>query len=1068
MTTSGLLKSLQVVSRALPTTRKRLVTPDINLGRELLAALARTTGGWIGWEASNLRGIAEDLAFVPLSLQGRRAGSDIEVAALVNRALDKAIAGHRVSGRFETLQKSLGFRRALRDALLALRMGGVSVNTIQAAVIPGSPTHDLPAILEEYEALLERRNLTDPAGLFHAALESFDTEAPYVLDGEIVLTPSLNTRGLPGMLLQRLLAHGARPLVADSVIGSEAPASTLSHLVSAAGIESVGEAEMSSRRSSSLAWLTAAELPDANDPLLDRSAITTDFFAASSPSEELREVCRRIAAERLRWDQVEIIATDVDTYGVALDALCQQLDVGATMLHGVPLARTRLGRALDRWFAWLDDGLPADVLRESLEAGELHVPTLDVAPTALARELRKLRVGWGRSRYVAAATSMDIQGELDALTPYDNEVDEEFASRRKSRRRGMEAIVKFLELLMAATPAVPERGSATSTSSTCALLAQATLKWFELVPLHEAAEQQTAQRLRSRLTQLAEIDDESTTFSSALATLRDALGDLRAWPLVTDGRKPWSASGGMVHLTDIAHAGATGRARTFVVGLDAHRTQGAGRQDPLLPDAACRAIDQDALATTGDRRVEAVFALAHAMASLRGRVTLSYATAGSVDGRDASPSPVFLQAWRIVRRDTRISYQDLRELLRPPACSVPRRATDGALQDIALLDERDVWFDAIADGALLLDADSLVGGAFKALDNGFRSMALAASAVLTAQQGLAPAAGRLLDPRAHVDGDISASALEKLAACPLAWFYNYGLKLRMPEEPTYDADQWLDNLERGSLLHELFETFCREYEGRQGELADERASIRMRELADEIITQWRRSVPPPSEMIFEREAEELRGAGLAFLLMEQALSARGDAGVWLEFEYQFGSGAPPGLYTLPDGMTLRMKGKIDRVDQLSDGTLRVVDYKTGSSKSYEKKTTTGAFNGGRRLQPAVYSAVISSLLAGTVSQFEYRFPTERGDSEIVDYASAEFAPVPQIINDLLDMVRSGEFVPTNDAKDCGICDLKEICRVRRGKYYKMDSPRAAWAKEHTANIDAYRAMRARRGQEEIA
>jgi len=97
-----------------------------------------------------------------------------------------------------------------------------------------------------------------------------------------------------------------------------------------------------------LAWLSAFDLPSTDDPRLDPDCAHVDLFAAASPSHELREVCRRIVMDGHRWDDVEIVTTDVDTYGIALDALCQQLGIGATMLHGVPLARTRLGRALDR------------------------------------------------------------------------------------------------------------------------------------------------------------------------------------------------------------------------------------------------------------------------------------------------------------------------------------------------------------------------------------------------------------------------------------------------------------------------------------------------------------------------------------------------------------------------------------------------------------------------------------------------------------------------------------------------------------------------------------------------
>src|SRR5688500_17641524 len=89
---SRLLASLLHATERHPTARKLLLAPDINFARELLLALARRSGGWIGWEAANLRGIAELLAFAPLSRASLRAGGDIEIGALVNAALDATIA----------------------------------------------------------------------------------------------------------------------------------------------------------------------------------------------------------------------------------------------------------------------------------------------------------------------------------------------------------------------------------------------------------------------------------------------------------------------------------------------------------------------------------------------------------------------------------------------------------------------------------------------------------------------------------------------------------------------------------------------------------------------------------------------------------------------------------------------------------------------------------------------------------------------------------------------------------------------------------------------------------------
>lgn len=1010
---SALLRALGAATRAHPVARKRLVGPDVNYGRELLAALARATGGWIGWEATNLRGIAEELAFVPLAERGLRAASDVELGALVNRAVDRAVAAGAVSAPFAQLERSLGFRRAVRDALLELRMARATADDVRRGAAAGSPAHDLPAVLEEYERLLAAGGVTDPAGIFRLAVDAFEREAPYVLDGVVCLAPSLVARGLPGELLARLRERGARVLDADTVI--------------------------------------------------TRDAARVELFAAATPSEELRELCRRVLAEGVRWDEVEIVATDVDAYGVALDALCQRLGIGATMLCGVPFARTRLGRALDRWLAWLEDGLPADVLRQALEAGELRDPGESAAPTALARELRALKVGWGRARYEAAVARIESGRRIAEMTRRDDETEEELAARRDSRARSGAALAALLRALLAAAPEVPERGSERPVRSSAAALARATLAWLALVPLHGMPERQTAMRLQGRLEELAAVDEGTTSFAGALAALRESLADLRAWPLLTSERKPWSAAGQMLHLTDVAHAGTTGRRRVFVVGLDADRTGGAGRQDPLLPDAARRAIAPDALATSAERRDESAHALAAALASLRGRVTLSYATSGSLDGREAGPSPLLLQAWRVAEGDATLSYEALREALLPPASAVPARDADGGLRGVLPIDARDAWLDALADGALLLDGDALVRDAFPMLASGLHAAELAAGAEATAHHGLVPDAAGHLDPTAHAGREISPSALEKLAACPLAWFYRHGLSLYLPDDPEYDAERWLDALERGSLLHELFEAFARAYAGRQHEIADDAAREAILAMMDKVVARWRDDVPPPGEAVFEAEVGELRRAALAFLRMERDALAAGDAGRWSRFEIGFGAGDTAGSYALAGGATLFVKGRADRVDELPDGTVRVVDYKTGKATVYRKSPRSGPFNGGRQLQPALYAAALEAVVGRPVSRFEYRFPTERGGNEIVAYDAAELAGAREVVAGLLEHVRTGAFIPTTDDADCAYCDYQAVCRARRGEYGTA-SPRATWAGKHAPTLDVYRTMLTRRAQ----
>src|SRR6185437_7894342 len=99
--------------------------------------------------------------------------------------------------------------------------------------------------------------------------------------------------------------------------------------------------------------------------------------------------------------------------------------------------------------------------------------------------------------------------------------------------------------------------------------------------------------------------------------------------------------------------------------------------------------------------------------------------------------------------------------------AVPSRASGVS----ELLDARDVWLDALSAGAILLDSETLIRGRFQALDSGIWAHIEAQSPTLTQFTGMVPSAAAALDPRNRPARPISPSALEKLAACPLSWFY---------------------------------------------------------------------------------------------------------------------------------------------------------------------------------------------------------------------------------------------------------------------------------------------------------
>ncbi|MBC7844794.1 MAG: PD-(D/E)XK nuclease family protein [Gemmatimonadaceae bacterium] len=1049
---SRLLASLAQVTRDHPHARKRLLGVDVNHGRELLLALARDGGGWVGWEATTLRSLADDLAFVPLHARGLHIATDVELTALISTALERAIAGGAVREEFSVMTRHRGFRTALQDSLLELRIAGITPHDLAAAALPGSPAAQLVPVLEAYERVLVDAGVVDPAGVFQVALECFDDEVPFVLDGVTALVPTLSTRGVTGAFVRRLISHGAVLLEVDRAWmhgdGTPEPDSAMSLLSQ--------QDDVFPR--SVLGWSLATQIPERSDPAFDASLAAVDLFGASTPSEELREVCRRVLAEGLPWDAVEIVTTDPDVYGIALDALCQQLGIGATMLKGIPLIRTRIGRALVRWFSWLANGLPADVLRQALEAGEISVAGTDVPAHDIARELRAAKVGWGRARYAALITHLAAQ---HAAPPADHDDDvskDERVARsteRKERDRALESVVRWI---LSVTPEVPERGAHDTVLTTTATLASHTLSYIRELTLHTVAERQTMERLTRRLGRLAELEEAPVAFESALAGLQDALSDLRAWPPTGEARKPYRADGGLLHLTDMEHAGSSGRVRTFVVGMDAERTSGSPKQDPLLPDVLRRAIGRTRLPDVNERRHLALERIGVALASLRGRVTMSWSTRGGNDGRDGAPSPLVLQVFRVLSDDPRRDYAQLRLATMPPVCAVPRAATATSRP----LDRRDIWLEAIASAPVFLEAQAIVQRAFPLLAHGLAARAVADAPTLSAHRGLMAFAGPLLDPTRSTAPAMSPSGLETLGKCPLQWFYKYGLGIRTPEDPEFDGESWLDAMQRGSLLHEVFESFVRQFLGNQEALLDfEASSAAMQQITTAVIAKWRELEPPPSESVFDAEIVELHAASRAFLRMERDALSRGDELRWSDVEYGFGEDTPAS-YRLTDDRTIRLRGRVDRIDVGTDGALRIVDYKTGAPSHYRPNPKVGPFNGGRLIQPAAYAEAVGTALQRAVTRFEYRFPTERGGNAIVGFDASDILNARGVVTALVDHVSSGRFLPTTDAHDCQYCDYAAICRVRIGEH-AADSPRAAWAKANAASLEEYSSMLRRRG-----
>jgi hypothetical protein len=157
------------------------------------------------------------------------------------------------------------------------------------------------------------------------------------------------------------------------------------------------------------------------------------------------------------------------------------------------------------------------------------------------------------------------------------------------------------------------------------------------------------------------------------------------------------------------------------------------------------------------------------------------------------------------------------------------------------------------------------------------------------------------------------------------------------------------------------------------------------------------------------EAEALRGDGLAPALLE----------------HQFGGQSPvPPLTLAADGETVRLQGRIDRVDA-SPERLLVIDYKSGADATRHRKLLDPATFGVTSFQVPLYLLAADRAVPGRELAATYLL---LGSAEQVPPAFGR-PDEPALARGVVDAVRRarGGLLPIS-SRDCARCEFGAVCR----------------------------------------
>ncbi|WP_421118527.1 PD-(D/E)XK nuclease family protein [Aquihabitans daechungensis] len=143
------------------------------------------------------------------------------------------------------------------------------------------------------------------------------------------------------------------------------------------------------------------------------------------------------------------------------------------------------------------------------------------------------------------------------------------------------------------------------------------------------------------------------------------------------------------------------------------------------------------------------------------------------------------------------------------------------------------------------------------------------------------------------------------------------------------------------------------------------------------------------------------------------------------------------------------------MDHRADGSLHVLDYKTGSTRSYKDISATEPHQGGRRLQLAVYG-LAARQHAGTPDapvRADYWFTSSKGRWEKLGYDITDevLGEVSTAMTTIVEGIEGGVFAPhpiphtTSPFPDCPACDPDNLgtTEVRRHFERKLADPALA-------------------------
>ena len=778
-------------------------------------------------------------------------------------------------------------------------------------------------------------------------------------------------------------------------------------------------------------------------------------FSTSDPRAEAAETVRRVldaAADGVKFHQMAILHRAGAAGDARLADALRRADVPAFVAGGQPVLHTNAGRAALRLIELLCDTPQRPRLLEFLGNPSLRA--------SLPQGPRPKPLQWERISRNAGLTSdwaefrSHLERHLDTLHRNSNDrVYERYATR------------ELLEVCEDLQSRAEQIAQADNWSAAVETLLRALDGYIDdgRGKTDSHAGDDTANdyprlidSIRAALSALAGIDRIEARYD-APRLLRAALGALNKSRL----RPRRTLQGVLIGNA----AGATRTLRfdaVFVPGMAERSFPAVPRQDPLLPDSLRRELNAQIkaqalrLGQTRTRLDRLAFTLIEQAA--RKQLTLSYARRASAIGGPSHPSTLLLQALARagdsaaapLDEEALNNSERFRRLPAAVSEAAPRPDANGAPvwgAEQRALDESDLRIamlsaPGVVGHQLLLEIGGLPAERADLARRGRSSPAF------TEFDGVIRPPGDLWNP---FDGErtLSATALERYAACPYRFFLANILGLRAVDEPEEGGE--LSALDRGTLMHAILEAWVDGWLDAQRHPWPEYAADPepLLEVAEQHLNeaQEKRQLGPPGI------AEGLRRQVLDDL--EQARQAEAkrvaDEPNWRPraVERKFENVE---LDAGEDRVVI-VNGRIDRVDEAPGGRRRAIDYKSGK----RRRGAAEGFYAGETMQLPLYLHALAQDDRGELeeSTAELVYVSRKGefardplDGAVIARRGAPDAPTPaddleHVLKTITDGITAGAFFPfpfrtarkKPDDTHCKWCEFQPACNSQVAARY---------------------------------